>query len=72
MKVLERFLGIEPFISIRRAPMRFLSGIAVIAAGVVLLAFLLAERNFGLFLGIQAGWQGAGAVILMRRLERHG
>ena len=60
----------EPFRTIRRAPYQFLSGVVIIASGVVLLAVLLADRHFGLFLGAAAGFQGAGYVILMRRLRK--
>ena len=62
----------EPFRTIRPAPFRFLSGVIIIAAGVVLLTVFLADRHFGLFIGVSAGWQGVGYVILMRHLRgRH-
>ena len=59
----------EPFRTIRRAPFRFLSGVVIIASGVALITVLLGDRNFGLFLGAASGFQGAGGMILMRRLR---
>ena len=60
----------EPFRTIRRAPFRFLSGVVIIASGVVLLTVFLADRHFGLFIGASAGFQGAGYMILMRHLRK--
>ncbi len=60
----------EPFSTIRRAPVRFLFGVAIIALGVILLTVLLYDRSFGLWIGTQAGFQGAGYMVLYRFLRR--
>ena len=59
----------EPFSTIRRAPVRFLCGVAIIALGVILLGVLLYDRSVGLWIGTQAGFQGAGYLILYRYLR---
>ena len=56
----------EPFASIHAAPGRFVLGFIVIALVVVGLAALLIERNFGLWLGLQAGFQGAAYMWLLK------
>ena len=60
----------EPFSTIRRAPVRFLCGVAIIALGVILLGVLLLDRSYGLFIGTQAVFQGAGYMILYRYLQK--
>lgn len=60
---------LEPIRTVRRAPFRFLSGIFIIGAGVVLIMVFLADQDFGLRLGTAAGFQTAGHLILMRRLR---
>ena len=62
----------EPFRTIRRAPLTFFGGIVLIAGGVVLLTVVLYDRHFGLWLGTQAGFQGAGYLILFRLLRKKG
>lgn len=56
----------EPFASIRNAPGRLVVGFGVIALGVIALTALVYERNFGLWLGLQAGFQGAAYLWLLR------
>jgi len=58
--------------AIRAAPALFASGVAVIALGVILITVLLYESNFGLWIGTQAGFQGAGYLVLCRLLENAG
>ncbi len=60
----------EPFSTIRRAPIRFLCGVAIIVLGVFLLWVLLYDRSVGLWIGTQAGFQGAGYMILLRYLRK--
>ena len=48
----------------------FLFGVAIIALGVFLLGVLLYDRSVGLFIGTQAGFQGAGYMILLRYLRK--
>ena len=47
----------------------FLGGVAIIALGVILLGVLLLDRSYGLFIGTQAVFQGAGYLILYRLLN---
>ena len=56
----------EPFSTLRRAPGTFLLGLGIIALGVILLAVFLHDRNFELWVGTQAGFQGAGYLVLYR------
>ena len=56
----------EPFASISEAPGLFVSGVAIIALVVTALAVLLYERNFGLWIGLTAGFQGAAYLWLLR------
>lgn len=56
----------EPFATIRRAPVTFVLGFCLIALGVILLAVLLYDRSFELWLGTQAGFQGGAYLILYR------
>ncbi len=60
----------ELFSTIRRAPVRFLCGVAIIVLGVFLLWVLLYDRSVGLWIGTQAGFQGAGYMILLRYLRK--
>ncbi len=56
----------EPFATLRRAPVTFVLGFGFIALGVILLTVLLYDRSFELWFGTQAGFQGAGYLILYR------
>ena len=56
----------EPFASVHAAPGRFVLGFGAISLVMVGLAVLLIERNFGLWLGLQAGFQGAAYMWLLK------
>ncbi|MDE2976644.1 MAG: hypothetical protein OXU63_03880 [Acidobacteriota bacterium] len=56
----------EPFASIRNAPGRFVIGSILIVLSVVGITVLVYERNFELWLGLQAGFQGAAYMWLLK------
>lgn len=56
----------EPFDSISRAPGLFVSGVVIVALVVVALTALLYERNFGLWIGLMAGFQGGAYMWLLK------
>ncbi len=56
----------EPFTAIRNAPGRFVMGVAGIALATATLTALFFERDFGLWLGLTAGFQGAAYMWLLR------
>lgn len=56
----------EPFASISTAPGLFVSGVAIIALVVTALTVLFYERNFGLSIGLAAGFQGAAYMWLLK------
>ncbi len=56
----------EPFASIRNAPGLFVVGFIVVALIVVGFTALLFERNYGLWLGLVAGFQGAAYMWLLK------
>ncbi len=53
-----------------RPPEHFRCGVAVIVLCVFLLSALLVERNYGLWIGTQAGFQGGAHLILYRLCHR--
>ena len=60
----------EPFATIRAAPLRFLFGVAGIALVVVTLTLVLLPAHFGLWMGSQAGFQGAAYLWLYQSGRR--
>ncbi|MYB19080.1 MAG: hypothetical protein F4Y16_08860 [Holophagales bacterium] len=56
----------EPLASIRNAPGLFAVGFIVVALVVAGLTALLFERNYGLWLGLTAGFQGAAYMWLLK------
>ena len=58
---------VEPFWTIRRAPVLFCCGVVLVGSSAALIILLLWDRNPGLAIGIQAGYQG-GAYLVLHRL----
>ena len=56
----------EPLASISTTPGLFVSGVAIIALVVIALTVLLYERNFGLWIGLTAGFQGGAYMWLLK------
>ena len=64
----------EPFRTIKQLPGHFLIGIVLILLVVFAIYELLADRNFGLCIGLIIGFLGAGNFLLytsaLNKLER--
>lgn len=64
----------EPFRTIKQLPGHFLAGIVIIALGVVVINFLLYDRNFSLCIVLSGCFQGSAGLLLFesafRKLER--
>ena len=53
-----------PLEAMRSVPITYFAGLITIWLGVTLLILLLYERNLGLAIGVSAGFQAGGYVIL--------
>ncbi len=58
---------IEPFWTIRRAPLRFTAGILLVAATAGLIGYWVYDLNRWLAMGLQAGLQAIGFCIVFAK-----